>query len=141
MNHPGTAVAGVDPHIEQAGARCFLAVQQDTAVTCVDWEVFHGWTLDDPDFAGMITVQDGDGAQVGRADWTVPTEAAADRCLAGLGWRRVGAWSWDWAGPPSGRPGHRGVGRPGPGGAVVVAGSVADRRVSSGRDEQLVSVH
>ena len=48
MNHPGTAVAGVDPHIEQAGAGCFLAVQQDTAVTCVDWEVFHGWTVDDP---------------------------------------------------------------------------------------------
>ena len=47
MNHPGTAVAGVDPHIEQAGAGCFLAVQQDTAVTCVDWEVFHGWTVDD----------------------------------------------------------------------------------------------
>ena len=97
MNHPGTAVAGVDPHIEQAGARCFLAVQQDTAVTCVDWEVFHGWTEGDPEFAGMVSVQDGDGAQVGRADWTVPTDAAADRCLAGLGWRRVGAWSWDWS--------------------------------------------
>ena len=90
-------MAGVDQHIEQAAAGCFLAVQQDTAVTCVDWQVFHGWTVDDPDFAGMITVQDGDGAQVGCADWTVPTDAAADRCLAGLGWRRVGAWSWDWS--------------------------------------------
>jgi hypothetical protein len=48
---------------------CFLAVQTDTAVTCVDWEVFHGWKEGDPDFAGVVTVQDGDGAQVGRAEW------------------------------------------------------------------------
>jgi len=82
---------------DRTGVGCLSAVQQDTAVTCVDWDVFHGWKEGgDQGFAGVVTVQDVDGAQVDRADWTVPTDAAADRALADLGWRRVGAWSWDW---------------------------------------------
>ena len=89
-------MVGADRDIEQAEVGCFLAVQQDTAVTCVDWEVFHGWRVGDPEFAGAISVQDRGGAQVACADWTVPTDSAADRCLADLGWLRVDAWSWDW---------------------------------------------
>ena len=96
MNRPGTAVDDAQLRADHTGVGCLSAVQQDTAVTCVDWDVFHGWKEGDQGFAGVVTVQDVDGAQVDRADWTVPTDAAADRALADLGWRRVGAWSWDW---------------------------------------------
>ena len=90
-------MVSVDQHAEQTGVRCFLAVQQNTAASCVDPGVFHGWKEGDPGFAGVVTVQNGNGAQVGRADSTAPSDAAADRCLANPGWRRVGESGWDWS--------------------------------------------
>src|SRR5664279_4448649 len=42
----------------------FRAVQQDIAVTVVDWPVVHAWSEDDPDFVGAVTVPDEAGAQL-----------------------------------------------------------------------------
>jgi hypothetical protein len=91
------AVVSVDQHAEQAGVMCSWRSSQNTASSCVDWGVFHGWKEGDPGFAGVVTVQNGDGAQVGRADWTAPSAAAGDRCLANPGSRRVGESGMDWA--------------------------------------------
>jgi len=76
----------------------YRAVQQDIAVTVVDWPVVHGWTEDDPDFVGAVTVLDHAGRQLAAADWPAPTDVSADRSLSGMGWRRVGPWERDWLG-------------------------------------------
>ena len=76
----------------------YRAVQQDIAVTVVDWPVVHGWTEDDPDFVGAVTVLDHAGRQLATADWPPPTDVSADRSLSGMGWRRVGPWERDWLG-------------------------------------------
>ena len=74
------------------------AVQQDIAVTVVDWPVVHAWTEDDPDFVGAVTVLDHAERQLAAADWAAPTDDSADRSLSGMGWRRVGPWERDWLG-------------------------------------------
>jgi len=81
-----------------ATAAGYRAVQQDIAVTVVDWPVVHGWTEDDPDFVGAVTVLDHAGRQLAAADWPAPTDVSADRSLSGMGWRRVGPWERDWLG-------------------------------------------
>jgi len=81
-----------------AAAAGYRAVQQDIAVTVVDWPVVHGWTEDDPDFVGAVTVLDHAGRQLAAADWPAPTDVSADRSLSGMGWRRVGPWERDWLG-------------------------------------------
>ena len=52
----------------------FRAVQQDVAVTVVDWPVVHAWSEDDPDFVGAVTVLDEAGAQLATTDWPAPTQ-------------------------------------------------------------------
>jgi hypothetical protein len=76
----------------------YRAVQQDIAVTVVDWPVVHAWAEDDPDFVGAVTVLDGAGRQLVTADWPAPTDDSADSSLSGMGWRRVGPWERDWLG-------------------------------------------
>ena len=78
--------------------RGYRAVRQDIAVTVVDWPVVHGWTEDDPDFVGAVTVLDHAGRQLVTADWAAPTDDSADSSLSGMGWRRVGPWERDWLG-------------------------------------------
>jgi hypothetical protein len=76
----------------------FRAVQQDVAVTVVDWPVVHAWSEGDPDFVGSVTVLDEAGAQLATTDWPAPTDLAADRSLGRIGWQRVGPWQRDWLG-------------------------------------------
>ena len=85
----------------------YRAVQQDIAVTVVDWPVVHGWTEDDPDFVGAVTVLDHAGRQLATADWPAPADVSADRSLSGMGWRRGRAVGTGLAGP-AGRPGDPG---------------------------------
>ena len=73
-------------------------MQQDIAVTVVDWPVVHAWAEDDPDFVGAVTVLDHAERQLATADWAAPTDDSADRSLSGMGWRRVGPWERDWLG-------------------------------------------
>jgi len=44
-------------------------------VTCVDWDVFHGWKEGDPDFAGVVTVQTGTAPRSAARTGRVPTDA------------------------------------------------------------------
>jgi hypothetical protein len=60
----------------------FRAVQQDIAVTVVDWPVVHAWSEDDPDFVGAVTVLDEAGAQLA-------TTTGRPRPT----WRRTGRWA------------------------------------------------
>ena len=73
----------------------FRAVQGDTAITCVDWQAFHSWQDGDPAFTGVITVLDDHGGQQTMANWSSPTDAAADTALRNTDWRRVGPWNSD----------------------------------------------
>jgi len=74
----------------------YRAVQEDTtAVTGVDWQVFHAWTEDDPDFSGVITIRDHNGVDVGTSTWRTPTDPAADQSLTRIGWHRTGPWEPD----------------------------------------------
>ena len=79
----------------QSGDPGFRAVQGDTAITCVDWQAFHSWQDGDPAFTGVITVLDDHGGQQTMANWSSPTEAAADTSLGNTGWQRVGPWKSD----------------------------------------------
>ena len=97
-----------------AAAASYRAVQQDIAVTVVDWPVVH-WTEDDPDFVGAVTVLDHAGRQLATGDRPAPTDVSADRCLSGMGWRRAGPWERDW------------LGRRGPGALVRSLPRPADR--------------
>ena len=71
----------------------YRAVQEDTAVTGVDWQAFHAWTEDDPDFSGVITIRDHNGVDVGTSTWRTPTDPAADQSLTRIGWHRTGPGS------------------------------------------------
>jgi len=118
------------------------AVQQDIAVTVVDWPVVHAWAEDDPDFVGAVTVLDHAERQLATADWAAPTDDSADRSLSGMGMaagRAVGtglAGPADRAGdpgsgaPPAGRPmtpsrALPGLEDPGPAGSVTGAAAAA----------------
>ena len=76
----------------------YSAVQLDVSVTIVDWPVVHAWTEGDPDFVGEVNVTDEVGAPLASMVWPAPTDLAADWSLVQAGWRRIGAWTWDWAG-------------------------------------------
>src|SRR5664279_4615991 len=71
----------------------YRAVQEDTAVTGVDWQAFHAWTEDDPDFSGVITIRDHNGVDVGTSTRRTPTDPAADQSLTRIGWHRTGPGS------------------------------------------------
>ena len=75
----------------------FWAVQQDAVADCVDWQVYHAWREDDPNFSGAIIVLNEQGAQSAAA-WSIPTDAGADIAPTGIGWRRSGPWSPDGLG-------------------------------------------
>ena len=81
-----------------AAASRHRAVQEDVAVTVVDWHVVHAWTEGDPGFVGAVTVLDGRGAEVLTTGWASPSDRAADASLTGVGWERVGPWERDWEG-------------------------------------------
>ena len=103
MNQPEVPVAFVRwtaPERSRTGDRGsgYRAVQDDVAVTVVDWPVVHAWREDDPDFVGAVTVIDRRGAQLVTAEWAAPTDRAADLTLTGIGWARVGPWQTDWEG-------------------------------------------
>ena len=76
----------------------FRAVQDDVAVTVVDWPVVHAWREGDPDFVGAVTVIDDGGAQLLTVEWPAPTDAAADQALTRAGWARAGPWARDFEG-------------------------------------------
>lgn len=76
----------------------YQAVQLDVSVTIVDWPVVHAWTEDDPGFVGEVSVTNEVGVPLVSMVWPAPTDLAADWSLDQGGWRRVGAWGWDWAG-------------------------------------------
>ena len=84
-----------------ATAAGYRAVQQDIAVTVVDWPVVHAWAEDDPDFVGAVTVLDGAGRQLVTADWAAPrTTRRTGRCP---GWDGGGSGRGNgtgWAGGP-----------------------------------------
>ena len=65
----------------------FRAVQQDIAVTVVDWPVVHAWNVGDPDFVGAVTILDEEGAQMAIVEWPAPTDGAADLSLNRHGWQ------------------------------------------------------
>ena len=62
----------------QAGGAGYRAVQGDTAATCVDWQAFHCWQDGDPAFTGVVTVLNDHGGQQTMANWSSPTDEAAD---------------------------------------------------------------
>ena len=76
----------------------FRALQDDVAVTVVDWQVVHAWRPGDPDFVGALTIINDRGTQLATAAWSDPTDEAADRSLVQVGWRRIGPWEPDWLG-------------------------------------------
>jgi hypothetical protein len=94
MNHDGRPRGASSAAVT---TRC-RAVQQDTAVTGVDWQVFHSWVEGDPDFSGVVSVLDDGHAQLATAGWDAPTDGAADRSLHRMGWHRIGPWQLDWVG-------------------------------------------
>ena len=73
----------------------FRAAQQDTTPACVDWQVFHGWTENDTDFTGIVTVLDDSNAPLVSITWPSPTDTAADHGLHLAGWNRTGPWMTD----------------------------------------------
>jgi hypothetical protein len=81
----GTAAAGTG----------YRAVQQDVAVTVVDWPAVHAWSEGDTDFVGAVTVTAGAGGLPATVDWPVPGDESADSSLGGMRWRRVGPWERD----------------------------------------------
>jgi len=91
---PGTGAVRAEP---KSGSG-YWAVQDDVAVTVVDWPVMHAWREGDPDFVGAVTVIDGHGAQLVTAEWPSPTDRAADLALTEVGWTRTGPWERDWEG-------------------------------------------
>ena len=76
----------------------YRAVQDDVAVTVVDWPVMHAWREGDPDFVGAVTVLDDRGGQLVTVDWPAPTDRDADAALHRVGWSRIGPWQQDWEG-------------------------------------------
>ena len=76
----------------------FRAMQDDVAVTVVDWQVVHAWRPGDPDFVGALTIINDRGTQLATARWSDPTDEAADQSLTEVGWRRTGPWEPDWLG-------------------------------------------
>jgi hypothetical protein len=77
----------------------YRAVQIDMSISCVDWPVVHSWSESDESFVGMVTVQDVvTHAERAAAEWSHPTDEAADAALAGAGFRRAGEWETDWTG-------------------------------------------
>ena len=76
----------------------FRVLQDDVAVTVVDWQVVHAWRPGDPDFVGALTIIDDRGTQLATAGWSDPTDEAADQSLVQVGWRRTGPWEPDWLG-------------------------------------------
>jgi len=76
----------------------YRAVQQDVAVTVVDWPAVHAWSEGDTDFVGAVTVTDGAGGLLATADWPAPSDESADSSLEAIGWRRVGPWERDRSG-------------------------------------------
>ena len=91
---PGTGAVRAAPKSVSG----YWAVQDDVAVTVVDWPVMHAWREGDPDFVGAVTVIDGHGAQLVTAEWPSPTDHAADLALTEVGWTRTGPWERDWEG-------------------------------------------
>jgi hypothetical protein len=93
------------------------AVQDDVAVTVVDWPVTHAWRVGDPDFVGAVTVLDDRGAPLVTVNWPAPTDRDADAALHEIGWSRVGPWQRDWEGrrsaPVTRTPFHTPSGLPG----------------------------
>ena len=94
------AMSPVAPYIAfltapSADTNSYHAMQEDTAVAAVDWQVFRTWTDDDPDFSGVITIRDGIGAYVATSTWITPTDQAADHSLTRIGWHRTGPWGPD----------------------------------------------
>ena len=77
------------------GPRVFRAVQEDTAAFLMDWPVFGDKSSTSGDFGGQVFVLNGDGAAVGQARWSAPTDHAADAALASSGWTRQGCWTPD----------------------------------------------
>ncbi len=74
----------------------YQAVQEDTAVTCVDWQPSHAWTDRDVDFTGQVSILGPKpGKPVAAARWDTPTDHAADHALHQLGWHRTGPWNTD----------------------------------------------
>ncbi len=78
-----------------ADADCYRAAQDDKAVTAVDWQAFHAWIDDAPDFNGLITIRDHHGGDMATSTWLTPTDKAADHSLTRIGWRRTGPWEPD----------------------------------------------
>ena len=73
-----------------------LAVQEDTAVTCVDWQPCHSWAAEDPDFTGRVTVlREPATRPVATADWVIPTDEVADHALRRIGWQLTAPWHTD----------------------------------------------
>jgi hypothetical protein len=66
--------------------RVFRAVQEDTAAFVMDWPIFGDKSSTSEDFGGQVFVLNGDGAAVGQARWSAPTDHAADAALASSGW-------------------------------------------------------
>ena len=95
MNHDGRPRGASSAAVTRTRCR---AVQQETAATGVDWPVVHSWAEGDPDFSGVVSVQDDGHAQLASAGWDAPTDSAADRALRRVGWQRVGPWQDDWVG-------------------------------------------
>ena len=104
------------------GGPGYLAMQGDSAITCVDWQAFHSWQDGDPAFTGLITVLDQHGGRQTMANWPSPTDEAADTALGHTGWQRVGPWNSDHNGrrsAPVHRPTDRRTGAQAVGGAVA----------------------
>lgn len=78
-----------------AGVSWPCKVQGDTTITCMDWPGFHLWQNGDPAFTGIVTVLDDHGWRQTIANWSSPTDAAADASLGHTGWQRVGPWNSD----------------------------------------------
>lgn len=80
------------------GPRVFRAVQEDSAAFVMDWPVFGEMSSTAGDFGGQVFVLNGNGAAVGQARWSAPTDHAADAALASVGWTRKGCWAPDTLG-------------------------------------------
>jgi hypothetical protein len=93
-----TVAGGVGVVGRGSVSNTFRALQDDIAVTVVDWQVVHAWRPGDPDFVGALTIVDDRGTQLVTADWSDPTDEAADQSLFEVGWRRIGPWEPDWLG-------------------------------------------